>query len=366
MATILVVDDQPSNRQFLTMLLGYCGHRTREAADGAEALQRMHDEPPDLVITDVRMPTVDGHELVNRLRSEPALSGIPVIFYSAAAYQREACALAASCGVVRILIKPAEPQLIIQTVNDVLGISPPPALIPALVTDFDRDRLHLPTDRIDPHATVFFVDDDRETREAVASLLESASLNVQTYATAEDFLEIEDLERPGCLVLDIRMPGMGGIRLLEVLRSRNIEIPAIVLTGHGDVPIAVRTLKLGVLAFLEKPLNPHILLAKTFEALLEDAGRRRKHKQAEALHQRLATLTAREWELLEMVTSGQSSKQIAAKLRISIKTVTNHRSHLMSKTGATNAADLARLRMLASVHDVPAMYSTVRRPSTNG
>jgi two-component system response regulator FixJ len=349
MATILIVDDQPSNRQFLTMLLGYCGHRTPEAADGAEALQRMREEPPDLVVTDLRMPTVDGHELVSRMRNESALAGIPVIFYSAAAYEREARALASSCGVVRLLIKPAEPQLIIQTVNEALGILAPPAPVPTSVLDRVRDHLQLPTDRIDGNATVFVVDDDRGMRESMTSLMESASLKVQTYAAAEEFLEFGSLDQPGCLVLDIQMPGMSGIDLLEAFRSRQIEIPAIVLTGHGDIPAAVRSMKLQVLDFLEKPVDPHILLAKVHQALREDTARWREHRETEVIRQRIATVSSRERGLLELLIAGKSSKQIAANLDISIKTVANHRANLMAKMQAINVADLVRMSIAVGI-----------------
>src|SRR6185436_8141211 len=131
MATILVVDDRLSNRQFLTTLLGYCGYQVSEAANGAEALERVRAERPQLVITDILMPTMDGFEFVQRLRSDPELAATPVFFYTATYSEPQARQLAASCGVATVLPKPCEPQKILDAVNKELGLDDASALPPA-------------------------------------------------------------------------------------------------------------------------------------------------------------------------------------------------------------------------------------------
>ncbi|HWH76945.1 MAG TPA: response regulator, partial [Candidatus Binatus sp.] len=147
MATILVVDDEPTNRQLLSTILGYRGHRVVEAGDGQEGLDKSRAENPDLAIVDILMPTMDGFEFVRQLRSDAAIANIPIIFYTAAYYEREIRGLARNCGVAQILTKPTDPQTIIDTVDTTLGIrsepvSPPPA------PDFDREHLRLMTDKL--------------------------------------------------------------------------------------------------------------------------------------------------------------------------------------------------------------------------
>lgn len=348
MATILVVDDQRTNREFLVTLLGYAPHEVLDAGDGIQALQVMHDRRPDLVITDVRMPTLDGYELVKRMQADPLLAGIPVVFYTAGSYEREGRALAESCGVVHVLIKPSEPQVILQTVSAVLGVVPS-TVVPDTVKELGRHLLDLPKDSIDPDATVFIVDDDPGVRRLLSFVTESASLRVRAYASAEEFLDDFVVEVAGCLVVDICMPGMSGIELLETLRSRGADLPAIVLSGHGDVPAVVRSMKLGVLDFLEKPVDNHILLAKVYQALREDTARWRKRGETEVIRRRIATLSSRERELLKLVIGGNANKQIAYALNISIKTVANHRANVMAKTQAINAADLVRMSIVAGI-----------------
>jgi two-component system cell cycle sensor histidine kinase/response regulator CckA len=150
-ATILIVDDRPTNREFLTTLLGYGGHRLFEAADGAEALAAAHAEHCDLVIADILMPTMDGFELVRRLRADPALARTPVIFWTANYREREAQNLARACGVAHVLPKPSEPETILRTVDAALGMAPPPAPAPP-EPDFDREHLRLLTDKLSQKA----------------------------------------------------------------------------------------------------------------------------------------------------------------------------------------------------------------------
>jgi len=271
MATALVVDDLSANRQLLVTVLGHAGFKVLEASDGVDAWQVMRHRRPDLVVTDVRMPTVDGYELVKRMRADPSLAQGPVIFFTAGCYEREARALAEGCGVTHVLLKPSEPQAILQTVSDVLGTAPGIALA-APNTAAGHVVPDVRQDGIDSNAVVYIVDDDPAVRRSLSFAMTEASLLVEAYRTAEDFLKGCDFTGPGCLVVDIRMPGMGGIELLETLRSRHIDVSAIVQSGHGDVPAAIRSMKLQVLDFLQKPVDLPLLMAKIFEGLRQDTA----------------------------------------------------------------------------------------------
>ena len=252
MSTILVVDDRPINRQFLVTLLGYCDHKVLEAGDGGEALETLRCSPVDLVIADVLMPTMDGYEFLRQLRRMiGALGPLPVIFYTAAHYETQARAMAEACGVRHFLTKPAVPEVIIAAVNAALGGNVEHSL--ASLRKLNRHPLMAPSDPIDSNAIVFVVDDDVDQRHALAMLMNEACLKVATFATAEEFLVDYNAKQAGCLVVDLCLPGMSGIVLLETLRSRRIHIPAIILTGHGDLATAVDAMRLGVVDFLNKP-----------------------------------------------------------------------------------------------------------------
>jgi FixJ family two-component response regulator len=194
--------------------------------------------------------------------------------------------------------------------------------------------------------TVFVVDDDAGMRKSMRMLLESAGLPHQIFDSALAFLDNYRPDRRGCLVLDLHMPGMSGMDLVEKLRAEKVMLPVLIVSGTGTIPMAVQGMKLGVLDFMEKPVDPQVLLGKVRAALALDAQRRSESAELTGIRQRLAALTAREKELLKLLVSGLSNKQVAAQLGISIKTVENHRAHLMEKTGAANAADLVRMSML--------------------
>ncbi|MBP3954097.1 PAS domain S-box protein [Gemmata sp. G18] len=166
MATILIVDDRPSNREFLVTLLGYGGHRLVEAGDGAEGLALVRAEAPDLVIADILMPTMDGYEFVRQLRSDPAVATTRVIFYTAHYHEPEARRLAAACGVSEVLTKPSEPEVVLRTVESVLGHTPPPSRAPA-AAEFDREHLRVMTDKLAQRA-----DDLRRTNERLTAMIE--------------------------------------------------------------------------------------------------------------------------------------------------------------------------------------------------
>lgn len=197
--------------------------------------------------------------------------------------------------------------------------------------------------------TVFVVDDDHAVRKSLDVLIRSVGLKVEAYASAQAFLDQYDCERPGCLVLDVRMPGMSGLELQKTLNERAIGLPVIIITGHGDVPIAVRAMKAGAVEFLEKPFSKQLLLEHIHEAISLDAGQRKEHSRQSAIETRLGQLSPREREVMELVVAGKLSKQIAAELGLSKKTVDIHRAHLMEKMGVTSVAELAEQVVTARV-----------------
>lgn len=191
--------------------------------------------------------------------------------------------------------------------------------------------------------TVFIVDDDPAVRDSLSLLVRSVGLIAQSYESAAQFLDLYEVEIPGCLVLDIRMPGMSGLELQERLAHYNVQIPIIFITGHGDVPMAVHAIQNGAVDFLEKPFSDQVLLDRVHDAIEHDAARRRSKAQASGLSDRLARLTPREREVVDLVMEGKSSKTIAEALTVSKKTVDLHRAHAMQKMGAANAAELVRI-----------------------
>ncbi len=192
-------------------------------------------------------------------------------------------------------------------------------------------------------ATVFVVDDDDAVRQALDLLLESVGLSAKTYASAEDFLLDYDAGQPGCLVLDVRMPGTSGLALQEQLAERGVEIPIIFVTGHGDVSTAVRAMKAHAFDFIEKPFNDQDLLDRIHEAIAQDAKKRRERASSTEIAGRVNTLTRREREIMDMIVEGKTGKVMASKLRISEKTVQTHRARVMEKMRAQSVAELVKM-----------------------
>lgn len=193
--------------------------------------------------------------------------------------------------------------------------------------------------------TVFIVDDDEASSKSLRWLVESVELIPEVFRSAVEFIGAYDPSKPGCLVLDVRMPGMSGPELQEYLRGRGIDIPVIFVTGHGDIPMAVRAVKAGALDFLEKPFRQQELIDLIHRAIACDQEKRRAmSKRTEALKQ-LDQLSAREREVLNLIAAGNLNKVIAAKLGLSTKTVEAHRAALMKKLRAKCASDLIRLAL---------------------
>lgn len=194
-----------------------------------------------------------------------------------------------------------------------------------------------------PEPTVFIVDDDDAVRDALKLLMESAGLRAEAYACAQAFLDAYRPERGGCLVLDIRMPGLSGLELQERLCAQNISLPVIMLTGHGDVPAAVRALKAGAVDFLEKPYDSDTLLERIQLAIARDAEERRASSLQAETAQRLEQLTPREREVMELILAGKANKVVAIELDISERTVELHRARIMKKMAVRSLPELMRL-----------------------
>jgi len=199
----------------------------------------------------------------------------------------------------------------------------------------------------DSEPTVFVVDNDEAIRDALGMLLRAAGQRVETFASAPAFLNDYRPSRSGCLVLDIRMPGMSGLELQDELHKRRMTIPIVFLTGHGDVPMAVRALKKGAVDFIEKPLEEERLVLAVLNALRVDAEQRqpaqRQDDVPEELATRLATLSEREREVLQLILDGQPTRQISKALYISVKTVEFHRARIREKLGVATQAQLFSL-----------------------
>lgn len=196
-----------------------------------------------------------------------------------------------------------------------------------------------------PQTTIHVVDDDVAVRNSLVYLLDSAGWQAETYKSGQAFLEAYDGSTPGCLILDVRMPLMSGMELHQVLKSREICLPVIFLSGHADLPMAVQAMKNGAFDFLEKPCNDHMLLDAVNRAVRHSLDACVSRRQARALHQLLGTLTAREREVAERLAEGGCNKSIARELGISEKTVQVHRHNTMEKLGVRSTAEIARLMM---------------------
>jgi len=190
---------------------------------------------------------------------------------------------------------------------------------------------------------VFVVDDDAEVRKAIASLIRSVGLQVQLFGSAQDFLRAKQPEVPGCLILDIRLPGISGLDFQRKLAEANNPIPIIFITGHGDIPMSVRAMKAGAVEFLTKPFRDQDLLDAIQHALERDRARRQHEAEIATLRERFEWLTPREREVLPLVVSGLPNKQIAAEIGTSETTVKVHRGQLMRKMGAESLPELVRM-----------------------
>ena len=332
--SILVIEDDPDLRSMLQLMLGAEGHRVTAAPDGPAALDMVARGAlrPDLVLTDCNLPGgMSGLQAAARLREK--MPGIPVIVLTG---DTRAGTLADIAGQDCVhLGKPVRPQDLARAIQDIRPARPVPLSgTPGAAEDAP---------------VVFVVDDDSGVRAALRSVLEADGVLVEDYAGGEAFLAAYRPGRDACLLVDAAMPGMDGLELLRRLAEAGHRLPAIMITGHGDVATAVGAMKAGALDFVEKPVRAPDLLASIARALDQSHGAGERAAWRAAAVASIAGLTGRQRDIMALVLAGQPSKNIAADLGISQRTVENHRAAIMRKTGATSLPALARLALAATV-----------------
>ncbi len=334
--TILVVEDDPEVRDLLGLLLENAGHHVARSADSGAALDlvRRGGVRPDLIVADYNLPNgLDGLRLTAILRQELRWQ-IPVIILTGDI----------SVGTVREvaradcvqLYKPVKVGQLTEAIERLLPLSVPAA----------AEAPRAPGARV-----IFIVDDDKHVCNEIRAALEAEGTTVEDYPSGEAFLLAYRPNREACLLLDAYLPGMSGLDVLARLRELGMPLPTIMITGHSDVSMAVRAMKQGALDFIEKPVSRADLLAGVARALehARDAGSRIAWRKTATSH--IAGLTVRQREVMDRVLAGEPSKNIAADLGISQRTVENHRAEIMKRTGVRSLPALARLAMVAAEGD---------------
>jgi FixJ family two-component response regulator len=196
---------------------------------------------------------------------------------------------------------------------------------------------------------VYIVDDDDDVREALRLLIHSVGLRTVLCDSAQSFLDQVNPDRPGCVLLDVRMPGMSGLDLQEQFKRHDIHLPTIIISGHGDVPMVVRAMKSGVIDFLEKPFNDQLLIDRVQHAIALDAERRQERNRHRDIESRVATLTPREREVMAWIVAGKLNKVIADKLGVSTRTVEIHRARVMDKLHVHSVGELVQMALSVGV-----------------
>jgi two-component system response regulator FixJ len=204
----------------------------------------------------------------------------------------------------------------------------------------------------DTEPIVFLVDDDHAVRDALELLLESASLKTASFENAATFLDTCTPDQTGCLVLDIRMPGMSGMELQDSMSTRGITLPVIFLTGHGNVPMSARAFRRGAIDFMEKPFDVEVLLERIREAIHLDRSNRETAARREHARARLATLTPREHQIMLLIVAGKVNKEVATELNLSHRTVEIHRGRVMEKSGARSLTSLIELAVASGFYQL--------------
>jgi two-component system, LuxR family, response regulator FixJ len=202
-----------------------------------------------------------------------------------------------------------------------------------------------------PETIIYVIDDDDAVRQSLEFLLKTAGISVRSFESAKAFLEILPDIRSGCIVTDVRMPEITGIDLLRRVKELKIDIPVIVITGHGDISLAVEAMKIGAVDFLEKPFDDDLLLAAVRSALNREADTAKRKAQLGEINEKLAALSNRERQVLEGLVAGNPNKTIAFDLGISPRTVEIYRANLMTKMSANSLSDLVRMAMMAGILD---------------
>jgi two-component system, chemotaxis family, CheB/CheR fusion protein len=333
--TILVVEDDPAVRELLQLLLDDEGHRTLVAADGRKALEvAAQGAVPSLVIADYNLPNgLNGLEVIASLRKQ-LQHEIPAMVLTGD-ISTDTLREIAGHGCVH-LNKPVRAKELTRHIQRLFA--KPQSAVPAGAPQLlERERA----------ATVFVVDDNRAVREAMRDLLRESGYAVQVFAGAAAFFEAYRPGQEGCVLVDALMPGMGGVELIERLKAHGHDLPAIVITGNGAVAMAVQAMKAGAVDFIEKPVGHEDLLASVKHALDQMRDTAKASAWRETAATRVASLTARQRQILDLVLAGHPSKNIAADLGLSQRTVDNHRAAIMRKTGSKSLPALIRTALAA-------------------
>jgi two-component system CheB/CheR fusion protein len=338
--TVLIVEDDPAVLEMLQLLFDAEGHRTLVAADGNRALEvaAQRSTVLDLIIADYNLPEgLNGLETIARLQGQ-AQHAIPAIILTGD-ISTDSLRQIAGHGCVH-LNKPVRAKELTRLAQRLMAKprSAAPDSVRQLPLSLDEDK----------PSTIFVVDDDRTLREAMRDLLSENGYAVELFADAPAFLEAYRPGREGCLLVDVLMPGMSGVELIERLKAEGHQLPAIMITGSGAVPMAVQAMKAGAVDFIEKPVGQEDLLASVKRALehTRDTAALSARREAAALS--VASLTTRQRQILDLVLAGHPSKNIAADLGISQRTVDNHRAAIMRKTGAKSLPALVRTALVAA------------------
>ena len=339
-ATILIVEDDPAVLEMLQLLFDDEGHRTLVAADGHKALELgvQGSIMPDLIVADFNLPKgLNGLEIIARLQKQ-AQRAIPAIILTGD-ISTDSLREIAGYGCVH-LNKPVKAKELTNLAQRLLADARSAAP--------DRVKQLPPRSEGDASSTVFVVDDDRAIRDAMRDLLQENGYRVEVFADGPAFFEAYRPASKGCLLVDALMPGMSGVELIERLKGEGDQLPAIVITGHGAVPMAVQAMKAGAVDFIEKPVGHEDLLASVRRALDQAQDTTTSSASRETAALRVASLTTRQRQILELVLAGHPSKNIAVDLGISQRTVDNHRAAIMRKTGSKSLPALVRTAIAAT------------------
>lgn len=337
---ILIIEDDPAVRDILEILFTGEGYETTALGGTIEALAlaargTLH---PDVIVADYNLPgNLTGAEVIARLRLSLG-SNIPAIILTGD-IACDTLSKIAQAGCVH-LSKPTKADILIKQIQGFLAAKPPRTT--------SRHAREVATSSGAAQPTIFVVDDDRTLRDTMRALLREHGLTAEAYASGEAFLAADRRDRPGCLLVDAVMPGMNGIALLERLKAENRGLPAIMITGHGDISMAVLAMKAGAVDFLEKPVHPDELVASIERALESTRDLSKTSARRSAAAECLARLTPRERDVLDLVVQGRPNKIIADDLGISQRTVETHRAAVMKRTGVASLPDLIRLVMAAA------------------
>ena len=332
---ILIVEDDPSVREMLVLLFEQEGHRTVAAADGHEAfaLAARGTLRPDVVVADYNLPLgLTGIQVAAALRAT-LHDEVPVVILTGDISSDTLREIAQqNCLYLHKPVKAADLTRLTESLMTPSRATGSAGQVTAAANA--------------PGPTVFVIDDDASIRQAVGEMLQEHGYVVQTYASSEAFLATGQRDCAGCLVVDARLPEMDGLALIGRLKGAGMRLPAIMITGHGDVPMAVAAMRAGAVDFLEKPVRSADLLVSIDRALARGSSPNRSPSE-QAAGERLAGLTVRQQQVMDQVIAGHANKEIAARLGISQRTVENHRAAVMTRTKASSLPDLIRLVMHA-------------------